>query len=319
MEAPREKIGVMLMAYGGPNNLDEVAPYLADIRGGRPTSQELLEEITERYRQIGGCSPILDLTTAQARAVEQALNADAEPGISYQVYVGMRHWHPYIGDVVPQMLADGVDRIVAIVMAPHYSRMSIGAYLGKLDKALKEQDSTLPVHRVESWKDEAAFIAAVTSRIRAALETRFSAAERDDVPLLFTAHSLPARILESGDPYPQELQISVDRVVEQLQPRHWRWAFQSQGASAEPWLGPTVEDTLEQLAAEGHHHVLLVPIGFVCDHVEVLYDVDIEHKHQAAELGIRLERIDMLNDDPGLVEAVATAIRRAVSDPVGTA
>jgi protoporphyrin/coproporphyrin ferrochelatase len=319
MEAPREVIGVMLMAYGGPNNLDEVAPYLADIRGGRPTSQELLDEITDRYRQIGGSSPILDLTNAQARAVEAALNSDAEPGLSYRVYVGMRHWHPYIGDVLPEMLAAGVDRIVAVVMAPHYSRMSIGAYMGKLEKALKECNSTLPVHKVESWKDEPAFINAISERIRAALNAKFSDTERDDVPVLFTAHSLPARILESGDPYPQELQVSVQRVVEQLQPKEWRWAFQSQGASAEPWLGPTVEETLEQLAADGHTNVLLVPIGFVCDHVEVLFDVDIEHKHQAAELGIRLERIEMLNDDPGLVEAVATAIRRVVSEPVATA
>jgi ferrochelatase len=133
------------------------------------------------------------------------------------------------------------------------------------------------------------------------------------VPILFTAHSLPARILESNDPYPRELETSVARVVELVQPRHWRWAYQSQGATAEPWLGPSVEETLEALASDGHHHVLLVPIGFVCDHVEVLYDVDIEHRQQAAELGIQLERIEMLNDDPGLVAAVANAVRRAAS------
>lgn len=310
-------IGVMVMAYGGPGSLDEVGPYLADIRGGRPTSDELLHEITERYRQIGGRSPILELTTAQATGIEQALNdgTAAEAGLRYRAYVGMRHWHPYIGDIVPEMLADGVDEIVGVVMAPHFSRMSIGAYMGKLDKALADSNIEIPVHKVESWKDEPSFIDAIVERIRQALQ-KFPEDVRDDVPILFTAHSLPARILESGDPYPDELQTSVRLVAEKLQPKDHRWAFQSQGATAEPWLGPTVEDTLQQLADEGHTNLLLVPIGFVCDHVEVLFDVDIEHRHQAEELGIRLERIEMLNDDPGLVQAVANAVRRAAIQTV---
>ena len=311
-------IGVMLMAYGGPNNLKEVEPYLADIRGGRPTSHELLEEITDRYRQIGGSSPILALTNAQAVAVERALNEFdvGDSGMRYKVYVGMRHWNPYIGDVVPNMLADGVERIIAVVMAPHFSRMSVGAYMAKLDKALLENHADIPVTKVESWKDEPPFINAVSARVTEALK-RFPEDIRADVPVLFTAHSLPARILESGDPYPEELKTSVALVVEKIQPKHWRWAFQSQGASAESWLGPTVEDTLLELKEEGFTNVLLVPIGFVCDHVEVLFDVDIEHKHQAAELGILLERPRMLNDDPGLVEAVANSIRRAAMQPVG--
>lgn len=313
-------IGVLVMAYGGPNNLDEIGPYLADIRHGRPTPPELLEEITERYRQIGGSSPILALTNAQAAAVEAMLNDDAAraEGIRYKTYVGMRHWHPYIEDVVPQILADGITEIIAIVMAPHFSRMSIGAYMGKVNKALTNHPE-VKVAQVASWKDEPAFIAGVAQLVREGLE-QFSPDERDSVPLLFTAHSLPARVLESGDPYPEELQTSVRLVVDQLQPAEWHWAFQSQGASAEVWLGPTVEDTLEQLAAAGKRNVLLIPIGFVCDHVEVLFDVDIEHKHQARELGIRLERPRMLNDDPALVEAVTTAIRRTVAElPVAVA
>lgn len=310
-------IGVIVMAYGGPGSLDEVGPYLADIRGGRPTSEELLHEITERYRQIGGRSPILELTTAQAKGIERALNDDtaAEAGVRYRAYVGMRHWHPYIGDVVGQMLADDVDEVVGVVMAPHFSRMSIGAYMGKLDKALADAGAKTPVHKVETWKDEPTFINAIVERIRQAL-LKFPEEIRAEVPILFTAHSLPARILESRDPYPEELRTSVRLVVEKLRPKDQRWAFQSQGASAEPWLGPTVEDTLQQIADEGHKYLLLVPIGFVCDHVEVLFDVDIEHRHQAEELGIRLERIEMLNDDPGLVTAVAAAVRRAAHQPV---
>lgn len=317
MDSPTRTIGVMVMAYGGPNTLDEVGPYLADIRHGRTTPSDLLEEITDRYRQIGGSSPILALTRAQAAGIERVLNdEDAErAGMRYTVHVGMRHWHPYIGDVVPDMLAEGVDQIVGVVMAPHFSRMSVGAYMGRLDKALHEAGRTdIPVSRVESWKDEPTFIAAVAERIQRALE-QFPEDDRADVPILFTAHSLPARILESNDPYPEELQTSVRMVVDQLHPKHWRWAFQSQGASADPWLGPTVEDTLRELADEGHTNVLLVPIGFVCDHVEVLFDVDIEHKQQARDLGIRLERIEMLNDDPGLVQAVANAIRRVAMQP----
>lgn len=309
-------IGVILMAYGGPKSLDEVQPFLADIRGGRPTSQELIDEITERYRIIGGSSPILEITQAQARGVENALNDDdaRAAGIVYKTYVGMRHWHPYIGDVVEQMLADGVDEIAGIVMAPHFSRMSVGAYMGKLEKALSDHGTSLPVHQVRSWKDEPAFINAVARNVTEALESHFSAEERASVPLVFTAHSLPARILESGDRYPDELRESMELVAAQIKPANYRFAFQSQGATADPWLGPSVEETLDQLKDEGHTTLLLVPFGFVCDHVEVLFDVDVEHKEQAAELGIRLERPQMLNDDPGLIEAVANAVRQTVTE-----
>ncbi|CAN5544309.1 ferrochelatase [soil metagenome] len=309
-------IGVILMAYGGPKSVEEVEPFLADIRGGRPTSQELIDEITERYRAIGGSSPILEITNAQSRGVEQALNNEkaAQAGINYKTYVGMRHWDPYINDVVPQMIADGVDEIAAIVMAPHYSRMSVGAYMGKLDKALSDQVVSMPVTQVRSWKDEPAFIDAVARKVTEALERHFTTEERASVPILFTSHSLPARILESGDQYPQELQASVELVAEKLKPENYRFAFQSQGATADPWLGPTVEDTLQNMKDEGHRNVLLVPIGFVCDHVEVLFDVDIEHKGQAAELGIRMERSEMLNDDSGLIEAVSNAVRESVRE-----
>lgn len=311
-------IGVILMAYGGPKSLEEVEPFLADIRGGRPTSQELIDEITERYRVIGGSSPILEITSAQAHGVEAALNdaAAQAAGLQYRAYVGMRHWYPYIEEVVPKMLEDGVDEIAAIVMAPHYSRMSVGAYMGKLDKALQQAGTTIPITQVRSWKDEPAFIDAVARKVTEALEQHFSEDERDDVPILFTAHSLPARILESGDQYPQELEASMELVARKLKPKNYRFAFQSQGSTADPWLGPSVEDTLEILKKEGHQNLLLVPFGFVCDHVEVLFDVDVEHKGQAEELGIRLERPEMLNDDPGLIEAVASAIRDSVQQAI---
>lgn len=312
---PVETIAVLLMAYGGPDKLEDIPAYLADVRHGRPFSQELLEEITERYRRIGGRSPIVELTRAQAAGVERLLNSPeaATEGVRYRTYVGMRHWHPYIHEVVPEILRDGADRLVAVVMAPHYSKMSVGAYLQRLAEALEANRASLPVLAVESWKDEPAFIAAVLDRIAGAL-ARFPEQQRDDVVLLFTAHSLPERILSWGDPYREEILASVERVAQQLPGRRWVFAFQSQGASEEPWLGPTVEETLDRLAAEGIANVLLVPIGFVCDHVEVLYDVDIEHRQYAAGLGICLERTVSLNDHPLLCQAIADVVRRRVTE-----
>lgn len=308
-----ETIGVLLMAYGGPSSLDQIPDYLADVREGRHPSDELVAEMTHRYDAIGGRSPILELTQAQARGIERELNdqAPTDSSVRYRAYVGMRHWHPYIREVMPQIIADRVDRLVAVVMAPHYSRMSVGRYMQRVDEALEASDATMPVLQVESWKDEPAFVEGVSLRIAEALQ-RFPEPERDDVYILFTAHSLPERILKWNDPYPDELKASVQAVVDRVHPKNWGFAFQSQGATADPWLGPSVEETLTRLAAEGVKEVLLVPIGFVCDHVEVLYDVDIEHRGQAKELGIRLERTASLNDDPHLCRAVADAVRRTL-------
>ncbi|HLI51305.1 MAG TPA: ferrochelatase [Thermomicrobiaceae bacterium] len=308
-----EKVGVLLMAYGGPDSLEDVPAYLNDVRGGRPYSDELLAELTERYRAIGGRSPILGITQAQAKGVARALNS-GNTGQQFQAFVGMRHWHPYIREVVPDILAGGVDRLVAVVMAPHYSRMSVGAYLQRLDEALNEQAPRreLPVLAVESWKDQPAFIEAVKRRVIAGLE-QFPEAERDAVMILYTAHSLPQRILEWGDRYPEELRESAESIAAAVGHPRWQFAFQSAGATSEPWLGPPIENVLEDLASEGVKNVLVCPIGFVCDHVEVLYDVDIEHRGQAEALGMRLERTASLNDDPLLCQAVATAVRERLT------
>lgn len=313
MSSNTQSTGVLLMAYGGPDTLDDVPAYLSDVRGGRPYSEELLEELTERYRAIGGRSPILELTRAQAAGIARALNSGddgAESAPVFQVFVGMRHWHPYIREVVPDILASGVDRLVAVVMAPHYSRMSVGAYLQRLDEALKEQapGKELPVLAVESWKDQPAFIEAVRQRVQTGLE-KFPDSERDEVMILYTAHSLPQRILEWGDRYPEELRESAESIAKAVGHQRWQFAFQSAGATSEPWLGPPIENVLEDLAKEGVRNVLVCPIGFVCDHVEVLYDVDIEHRGQAEALGMRLERTASLNDDPLLCQAVAAAVR----------
>ncbi len=294
-----ERVAVLLMAYGGPGSLDDVEPYLNDVRGGRPTSPELVREIRERYARIGGRSPILELTRAQGAAVGQALDG------AFQVYVGMRHWHPYIRDVVDGIAAAGHRRIVGVVMAPHYSAMSVGAYEKKV---LEATHGRLETALVRSWGDQPAFLEALAERVAQALQ-RFPSPSA--VQVIFTAHSLPQRIVAAGDPYPEELRASSQAVAQRLRLKDWRFAYQSAGATADPWLGPDAGDVITELAGQGKKTFLIVPIGFVCDHVEILYDIDIEYRALAERLGVRLERTASLNDDPGLVAAIADVVRTA--------
>jgi ferrochelatase len=292
-----ERVALLLMAYGGPENLDEVEPYLRDVRGGRPTAPEFVEEIRQRYARIGGRSPIRELTEAQATGVQRAL------GERFAVYVGMRHWHPYIRDVVERIVADGHRRVVGIVLAPHYSTMSVGAYEKRL---LEAADGRLEPALVRSWGEHPKFLDAVAQRIAQALKPFPSPGA---VHVLFTAHSLPERILATGDPYPAELRASAAAVAKRAGLATWRLAFQSAGATPEPWLGPEAGALMTELAGQGDRAFLIVPIGFVCDHVEVLYDVDVVYRELAGRLGVRLERTASLNDDPLLVGALAEIAR----------
>jgi ferrochelatase len=302
MAAESTPLAVLVMAYGGPGNIAEVEPYLQDIRGGRPTKPQLVEEIRTRYARIGGKSPILELTRAQAAAIGRAL------GSQFRVYVGMRHWHPYIKDTVAEVRqAGGGRRLIGVVMAPHDSSMSVGAYEKKLVEAAGgELDTAL----VRSWWANPHFLDAVATRIKRALQ-RFPNAP--DVQVVFTAHSLPERIREIGDPYPEELAASAAAVAQLLHLEKWLFAYQSAGATPEPWLGPDVREVMRDLARRGSKAILLVPIGFVCDHVEILYDIDIECQALARRLGVQLERTESLNDDPGLAAAVAEVVRATAS------
>jgi ferrochelatase len=288
-----ERVAVLLMAYGGPASLDQVEAYLADVRGGRPTAPAFVEEIKQRYARIGGRSPIRELTEAQAAGVQQAL------GERFTVYVGMRHWHPYIRDVVGRIVAAGHRRVVGIVLAPHYSTLSVGAYEKQL---LEAAAGRLEPALVRSWGDHPKFLDAVAGRVEQALQRFPSPAA---VQVLFTAHSLPERILAAGDPYPVELEASAAAVARRTGLATWHFAFQSAGATPEPWLGPEAGAVMRQLAGQGHRAFLIVPIGFVCDHVEILYDVDIVYRALAQELGVHLERTPSLNDDPQLVGGLA--------------
>jgi len=295
-------IGVLVMAYGGPNNLEEVEPYLMDVRGHRPTSQEIVHEVRERYREIGGRSPILEQTQKQAEALESALNAEG-PGL-FKVFVGMRHWHPYIKDVLTEMTEAGITSVVGLVMAPHFSQMSIAAYY----KRVEETGLPIKLVRIEDWHLLPGYLDALASRVRAALG-KFPVDVCDEVPIIFTAHSLPQRILAAGDPYPTQLRETMDALMERLGPHPHEFAFQSAAISSEPWLGPDAGEVLKRLAAEGKKHVLIAPIGFVCEHVEILYDVDIVFQQQAQELGVQLERIQMLGDAPRMIFGLANLIR----------
>ena len=301
MAAEAGGVSVLLMAYGGPGSLEEVEPYLRDVRGGRATPPELVAEITERYARIGGRSPIRERTEAQARALQDAL------GPTWPVYVGMRHWHPFIAETVDRMVARGVRRAVAIVLAPHYSALSVGAYAKKLLEAARGR---LDLALVRSWGDHPQFLEAVAERVRQALQ-RFPAPGA--VQVLFTAHSLPERILAAGDPYADELQASAAAVARLAGVGAWRFAYQSAGATPGPWLGPEAGAVMTELAAT-RKDFLIVPIGFVSDHVEVLYDVDIAYRGLAERLGVRLERTDSLNDNARLVAALADLARRTAAE-----
>lgn len=306
-------IGLLLMAYGSPDSLDDMEAYLLDIRGGRPTSKELVEEIKERYAEIGGRSPLLGITREQATAVETELNRRyADQAIDFRAYVGMRHWEPRIRAAVEEMAADGITQAVAMVMAPHSSRMSTGAYYKSLVAAVSEVDHNLDVAWVENWHAHPGLIEAIAEKAEAA-QARFEG----QVPyVIFTAHSLPARILAQGDPYDEQLNETARLLAQRLglEPGRWRFSYQSAGQSPEPWLGPQIESVVAQLADAGEENLLVVPIGFVCDHVEVLYDIDIACKEIAAEHGAWLERSHSLNTSPTFINALADIASKKVEE-----
>ena len=299
-------IGLLVMAYGGPDSLDEVEPYLMDVRGYRATASEIIHEVRERYREIGGRSPILERTRAQADGLQTALD---EQGGDFKVFVGMRHWRPFIQDTLAEMRAQGIERTVGLVMAPHYSRMSIQAYFNKIEEA----NSGMQVARIHDWHLLPEYLDALAERVQDALK-RFPESVREDVPVIFTAHSLPERILEWGDPYPFQLLATTEALKDRLGPRPYEFAYQSAAISTEPWLGPDASEVMEEYSAEGKRHMLICPIGFVCEHVEILYDIDIVYQNLAKRLGVQLERIEMLNDSPEMIRGLAGLVRQTAQE-----
>ena len=281
------------MAYGSPERVEDIRPYLEDIREGRPVSDAAVEELTERYRRIGGRSPLDEVTERQRAALERELGLP--------VYVGMKHWRPRIADAVEAALRGGAERIVGIVLAPHFSALSIAGYRERLELALAGRAE---LRFVESWYDHEPFLDVLAGRVRGT-----------DAHVVFTAHSLPERILAMGDPYRDQLLETSRLVAERAGLEHWSFAFQSASATGEPWLAPDILEELDDLHARGVRKVLVCPIGFVSDHLEILWDIDVEARERAAELDLELDRIESLNDDPAFVRALAELVRQALRVP----
>ncbi|HSM23904.1 MAG TPA: ferrochelatase [Anaerolineaceae bacterium] len=312
----KQKTAILMMAYGGPDSLESVEPYLLDVRGGRPTSVELVEEIRQRYAEIGGKSPLLEITLQQAKALETHLNLNSET--TYQVFVGMRHWFPYIREAVVEIASSGMSNLVTICMTPFFSKMSTGAYYEHLDNAIEglrdiqSWQHNLKVTKIGAWYTNPLYIQAIATNLK---ETLVLAEEKGfaSPTVIFTAHSLPKFIIEKGDPYAEQFKHLAELVAEasHLLPNQWSYCFQSAGASNMPWLGPSLEQTLEEYSKQGEQTIIVAPIGFLSDHVEVLFDIDIEAKQLADQLQIKLLRMPSLNDHPLFIQALGEIIKES--------
>ncbi len=294
-------IGVLIMAYGGPNNLEEIPGYLADIRNGRVTSPAVLEEITNNYTQIGGKSPLLEFSTAQVDAIRGHLDPD-----KFKVYMDMRHWAPWIEDTVRDMLDDGITHAVSMVLAPHFSKLSVAKYQGKIQSGLAMNRGQIEFANIDSYHDVPGLIRPLADRVHEGLN-RWPQEERSNVHVVFSAHSLPVRIIKMGDPYDSQLRETASLIAEAagLAADQWSWSYQSAGRSPEPWLGPQLEAYIPELAEKGIKNIISIPVGFVSDHVEILFDIDIEAQKVAKAYGVRLERPPALNADPVFMKQLA--------------
>ena len=283
---------VVLMAYGSPERLADVPAYYADIRGGRPVAPEHLEDLVARYRRLGieESSPLNAITEETRAALERELDLP--------VFTGMKHWTPRIADAADTAVAGGADRVVGLVLAPHYSALSIKGYRDQLEQALAARAE---LDFVDSWHLEPGFVELLADRIRGT-----------DAHVVFTAHSLPARILEMGDPYKDQLLETSGEVAKAAGIRDFSFSFQSESPTGEPWLGPDILDHLAALHEDGVEHVLVCPVGFVSDHLEIRWDLYVEAQEKAAALGMRLERIEMPNADPAFIRTLAAIVKRAL-------
>jgi ferrochelatase len=289
-------VAVVLMAYGSPDRLEDVPAYYADIRGGRPVRPELLENLVDRYRRLGieDTNPLNAITEETCEALELELGLP--------VFTGMKHWQPRIAAATEAALATGASTIVGVVLAPHYSRGSIAGYRSQVEGALTDGAAELVF--IESWHDDPGLVALLADRVRGT-----------EAHVVFTAHSLPARVLEGGDPYEEQLLETSRLVAEAAGVGDWSFSYQSESATEEPWLQPDVLDHLTALQAKGVDSVLVCPVGFVSDHLEIRWDLDVEAKGRADELGLRFERIEMPNADPAFIRVLAGIVRRAAALP----
>lgn len=300
--------GLLVMAYGTPAEMSEVEPYYTHIRHGHKPTPEQLDDLIRRYEAIGGVSPLNEITRQQAQEVADRVNGSSNRAC--KLYLGMKHTTPFIEDAVRQMANDGIREAVTLVLAPHYSVMSVGEYQKSADEAASRCDS-LQLRHVRDWHLEPHYLNALARRVKAAL-AQFD--DPADVMVVFTAHSLPTRILELKDPYPSEIEETGDAVAAALNLPHHEFAWQSAGRTRDPWLGPDILEYMRDLVGRGQRNLILCPCGFVSDHLEVLYDVDIEAMELAKSLGMKLVRTSSLNTDDEFLEGLASVVRRAAED-----
>jgi ferrochelatase len=289
------KQGVLLLAHGAPERLEDIASYLTLVRGGRPASPQIIDEVERRYQAIGGSSPLLAWTRVQAEALERTL------GIP--VFFGMRNWHPFIRETMDRVRDAGLDRIAAIAMAPQFSELSVGLYIRRTEEARRDAGVTAEIRWARSFHDEPLLIEAFAEKLEPVAAGR---------KVLLTAHSVPEKSLSGGDPYDLETRATAAAVAARLGLADWEFAYQSQGLTDDRWLGPTVESCLDRYAAGGIREVVVDPIGFVCDHVETLYDVDVVFRNYAAERGISLFRPEALNGSGKFTAALAEVAKRCL-------
>lgn len=306
-----KKIGVLVMSYGTPASLDDVEAYYTHIRRGNPPAPEQLKELKDRYEAIvGGVFPLRENTDNQVQGMQDMLNEHTKDSeLEFVCYQGLKHAFPFIEDGVEKMAADGITEAVGIVLAPHYSTMSVASYIKRAKETAEKHN--LPISFIESYHLHPKLIETLSNRVNAKLELfEETGATREQVRVLFSAHSLPERILTMGDPYRDQLMETSKAIAERANVPSWQFTWQSAGRTAEPWLGPDVLDTMQELAKEQVKYVLVAPIGFVSDHLEVLYDLDIEAQELATEIDMRLMRIDSLNTDPLYMEVLADEVIR---------
>ena len=308
----KEKIGLLVMAYGTPYKESDIERYYTDIRRGRKPSPEALEELTERYRAIGGISPLAKITVEQAKALEEDLNK-IQDKVEFKMYLGLKHIEPFIEDAVDEMKKDGITKAVSIVLAPHYSTFSVKSYNERATNHSQKIDGPIITH-VDDWYKEERFIQYWVTEVEEILKP-MSEEQREKTAFIFSAHSLPEKILTYGDPYPEQLKQTADLVVEQSDIRHYFLGWQSAGNTPEPWLGPDVQDLTRELNEKyGFDTYVYLPLGFVSEHLEVLYDNDIECKIVTEEIQKNYVRPPMPNTDPLFISGLSTVVLRKLNE-----
>ncbi len=332
-------IAVLLLTFGCPDSIESIEPFITNVMGGRKPSPNQLQKIKDRYQAIGGHSPLLDITKRQAEALERILKSQIlKPKSQIRVFVGMRYWHPFIKDTLKEILNLKAERIVVLVMAPHYSKVSTGGYIKAVNKAMAELTPPFPplekggeggfdISFINNWHTHPLFLKAVAERIKEGISyfsplissPRWGEGEGEGVQVIFSAHSLPVppsppfskggKVGLEDDPYAKQLNETIQGVLRHTGDITWHLGFQSKGMSPGEWLGPTVDSILERLSREGKKYILIVPVGFVSDNIETLYDIDIVYKEKAESLGMTFHRTESLNDSPKFIESLSAIVR----------